>query len=754
MMKYWSWVAVGLSIVTISVLAGCGGSKAPVRTNNASLLSSSGYGKVTLTVHWPERGRVIPYATEQIVARLKRNGSILFEQVIERGQTQVVFEKVPVGNWVLEAEARGTGTQAVEVKGEVIDYDTNSPVPNAQVTLMIFSPQEKTLSTTTDNSGQFNFGLVSFHFGEIKVTAQGYQEFYWPVNFGDFVTGEGITIHMLKPSSGGAPPPPPSRSKRQWSNIILASGAASFTLGANENKQVVVELASKLKDLNVTPAQIRLAIGESVDVAVQGLIEQANEWDPNRVWLYLVELNPNKVRWQVADSSVISLSATTGLSVTLRGLREGQTTLTVRDEESGKSKQVSVQVASARVVTIRLQTINGQPVNAEWAAFQDGDGNWQVVNPTSQGVYRLQVTDPAGRYGFAYVYHAWGEEGIFLLQATTGEASKVTLGYFEPEKRFTVNGKLSGERNYGAIVAIFDDEDYVPLNESSFELEVPGGIWDIVAYEQKSESDTDYATRIYIHRGLEVKGNMEYDINLNDVSKTQTLTTKYTLNIQGNPEPETAYVEFISANNTCAELAWGRKQQALQYPIVPSELSKNGDLYMAYAGNYDGEVIRIFSKPHDLTISLPSPLTEVNISDRTLSNLKYERASWWEVYGYRWIIRITSGWLGNSTNYTIPDFSNLSGWNSEWKWSHGYEVSAVICNKTLSELAQARWYSSWDEWLVLDGLELKLARQQLGRGRIAPESGKKSRKRLLFGSVGIPVEGKPLMRQIRGLISR
>lgn len=81
-------------------------------------------------------------------------------------------------------------------------------------------------------------------------------------------------------------------------------------------------------------------------------------------------------------------------------------------------------------VTIYLKTINGQPVNAKWAAFQDGNGNWQVVNPTSQGVYRLQVTDPAGRYGFAYVYHAWGEEGIFLLQATTGEASKVTPWLF------------------------------------------------------------------------------------------------------------------------------------------------------------------------------------------------------------------------------------------------------------------------------------------------------------------------------------
>lgn len=708
MMRRFGWVVVGLSIAVIAVLSGCGGSKAPVRTNNASLLGSSGYGKVTLTVHWPERGRVIPYATEQIVARLKRNGSILFEQVIERGQTQVVFEKVPVGNWVLEAEARGTGTQAVEVKGEVIDYDTNLPVPNAQVTLMIFSPQEKTLSTTTDNSGQFNFGLVSFDFGGIKVTAQGYLESYQPVNFWGFVTGEGITIHMRKPSSGGgieSPPPPEldGRSKRQWSNIILASGATSFSLSANENKQVVVELASKLKDLNVTPVQIRLAIDESIDVAVQGLIEQTNEWDPNRVWLYLVELNPNKVRWQVADSSVISLSATTGLSVTLRGLREGQTTLTVRDEESGKSKQVSVQVASARVVTIRLQTINGQPVNAEWAAFQDGDGNWQVVNPTSQGVYQLQVTDPAGRYGFAYaarnIYYG---SNFNIIQATVDEMPEVLVP-IEPNECFTVAGNLIGTSNRVRIVI---GDSVTESHEGRYEICVPRGVWDVVAVEMTGDG-TQIAQRIYIHRDLQVFGNIVHDVNFNDSSKVKNLTPTHTVSHTGGDDYIT--VSLITRNNYFgAELAttYGK---SLSYPSVP-DLLREGDLYVAEVWDVG---CRWFSTPQNLTLQ---PLTEelsVNgniVNNRlVISGLRYSGASWWWIYvepwdGIDWCITVTPGWLGSSDTYTVPDFSNLPGWNPQWGNpinSNYLYVEVIVSNKPLRDISAIPLVKG------IDGLELK-----------------------------------------------
>jgi len=339
-MKGWK---VGLMAVLVglgmAVLVGCGGSKAPVKSTQQSISPldmSAGYGTVTLSVQWSKgKSRVVPEATERIVAWLKRSGMTLFEKVIERGQTQVVFEKVPVGEWVLEAEAWGSGVvkQLVHAKGVVMAG--NQPVSGAQVRLTVGT---QTYTATTDGQGKFDLGLVEWFWdGELRVTASGYPEWVGGVDASDFTrSSEGLVVDM---GSGGI-----SR-KRQWTQeVVLASGATSFSLGANENKQVEVILASKLTDLHVTPSEIRLGVGSEVEVAVQGKIEQEAGGTPNYVRLILVPLSGGKVNWQIADSSVASLSATSGLSVTVRGLREGQTTLTVTDTESGKSKQVRVEV--------------------------------------------------------------------------------------------------------------------------------------------------------------------------------------------------------------------------------------------------------------------------------------------------------------------------------------------------------------------------------------------------------------------------
>jgi hypothetical protein len=127
-------ILVGLGM---AVLVGCGGSKAPVKSTQQSISPldmSAGYGTVVLSVQWSKgKSRVIPEATERIVARLKRSGMTLFEKVIERGQTQVVFEKVPVGEWVLEAEAQDRfGAVLAKGQSESFTLEANQ---NKQVTV-------------------------------------------------------------------------------------------------------------------------------------------------------------------------------------------------------------------------------------------------------------------------------------------------------------------------------------------------------------------------------------------------------------------------------------------------------------------------------------------------------------------------------------------------------------------------------------------------------------------------------------------
>ncbi|MFA0777119.1 MAG: hypothetical protein PVTTEEND_000833, partial [Candidatus Fervidibacter sp.] len=57
------------------------GGKAPIKSTQQSISAfdmSAGYGTVSLSVQWPKgKSRVIPEATEWIVARLKRSGMTL-----------------------------------------------------------------------------------------------------------------------------------------------------------------------------------------------------------------------------------------------------------------------------------------------------------------------------------------------------------------------------------------------------------------------------------------------------------------------------------------------------------------------------------------------------------------------------------------------------------------------------------------------------------------------------------------------------
>jgi len=166
----------------------------------------------------------------------------------------------------------------------------NQPVSGAQVRLTVEGTQ--TYTATTDGQGKFDLGLVEWFWdGELRVTASGYPEWVGWVNAFDFTrSSEGLVVDM---GSGGS-------RKRQWTQeVVLASGATSFSLGANENKQVEVILASKLTDLHVTPSEIRLGVGSEVEVAVQWKIEE-EEIAPNLIRLVLGPLS----EWEgkVADS--------------------------------------------------------------------------------------------------------------------------------------------------------------------------------------------------------------------------------------------------------------------------------------------------------------------------------------------------------------------------------------------------------------------------------------------------------------------
>jgi hypothetical protein len=93
------------------LLLGCGGGKgiSPSKTSDLITSSTHDYGKVIIAIQWSNRNRFIPPETDRIRVILQRAGVTLMEKTVERPtaqtETTVIFEKVPVGEWTLAAEA-------------------------------------------------------------------------------------------------------------------------------------------------------------------------------------------------------------------------------------------------------------------------------------------------------------------------------------------------------------------------------------------------------------------------------------------------------------------------------------------------------------------------------------------------------------------------------------------------------------------------------------------------------------------------
>jgi len=338
-------------------------------------------------------------------------------------------------------------------------------------------------------------------------------------------------------------------------------------------------------------------------------------------------------------------------------------------------------VTGTRNVTIHLKS-RGQPINAQWAAYQDGDSEWRVL-PSNRSDYQFPVTSPDGRYGFAFVV----DGQLYLLQATTNELTNATIAVYTEGPYFKVSGRLIGAQRDVSIL-IGDTHGWGSREAGTYEItHVPQGTWDLVAVEEERSGDLEIAKRIYIHRDLQVNGDVQHDIDFTNTAKTRTLTPNYSLQVSGS-----VYASGVAFMPSKSEedigLVWGRTS-SLQFPSIPNDLVRVGDLYAAYAiGDEDDvEVVKIFSIPQNITLQLPPPLTGISVSGRTISGLRYSGANWWEVWASGGSFIVTSRWLGNSTSYTVPDFRSLPGFNPNWQGDISW---GGLCYSLRSEQASCR----------------------------------------------------------------
>lgn len=109
-----------LAINSLLCLSGCGGA----RNMNSSSNYSIATGRATLTVRWPERGRLIPFAAESIRIRLTNGTKLLGEALLTRpengGNATASFDRLPPGTLVATGTAypNPDGTRVVQAQAQ------------------------------------------------------------------------------------------------------------------------------------------------------------------------------------------------------------------------------------------------------------------------------------------------------------------------------------------------------------------------------------------------------------------------------------------------------------------------------------------------------------------------------------------------------------------------------------------------------------------------------------------------------------
>lgn len=341
-------------------------------------------------------------------------------------------------------------------------------------------------------------------------------------------------------------------------------------------------------------------------------------------------------------------------------------------------------------VTFRITRGLFTYVNARWAAYRDGDGAWQVINPTTTGVYQFSISDSQGRYGFAFVVG----NTVNIRYGTVSELTEWREQLSWVSAEFVVSGSAT---DTGTV--IINGEGASIGSDKNYSVTVPSGIWDLIAYSPNSR-------RIYIQRDLSVNSNVVHNINFNDPVKSREWFEGGGYIFATSKEIEEGEVFLLSNRNTRFMLfsVWRPSEDVIDsYTPIPYSISHPNDVYVArvYVLDYPNlvETLQISSLPRDFIIVPPAPLIGIGGAGSVITGLRYNDACWWDVIlrsqSITWFITFTAGWLGNKDSFTIPNFSGLPGWSNSWSLpSLNVSLSMVrvaVCNKPISQLMNAQW---------------------------------------------------------------
>ena len=353
--------------------------------------------------------------------------------------------------------------------------------------------------------------------------------------------------------------------------------------------------------------------------------------------------------------------------------------------------------ASSGTVTLYLYDRSPYtvPTNADWVAFQDGNGSWQRIAPASEGVYTAVVADARGRFGFAYFYNG----DLHLQQSTLAEGAALvafldnglssvrgdgqastpdkTIG---PPGYYTINGSIGYDFPVAGTMVTMGRGGSSSQPASSYWFTVKAGLHDLVISDDTRVMPREM-TWLYLERDIDVQSNMIHNVTVQS-EDIITLEEGPSLTVTGETSVGNVWVNYLTANGTATALAYTNDfDGTLAFRSVPATARVSGDRYEALVNAWYKTQVACFDSPTAMTMHIPSAdfdtftvssVVEQDLRYPVFAGLTYPGARGYFIYCSTYThfvdVIVSAGWLAanGTTSYQVPDLTGVQGWQAAW----------------------------------------------------------------------------------------
>ncbi|MFN8009837.1 MAG: hypothetical protein U0P81_00370 [Holophagaceae bacterium] len=415
------------------------------------------------------------------------------------------------------------------------------------------------------------------------------------------------------------------------------------------------------------------------------------------------DLQPARV--QVAPGASVQALLTLRASDTAL---PAQRVLTLRASAGGGSATADLRldIPAAKVFPVTT-FVNQDQTNLTFLAYQDGDGPWTAVEGQG-GVYKLPVTDPAGRFGLVYgsvcsigAFSSWDVNGFF---ETVFDTQALYVAFLcnpqpgPPPVTFPLGGQLLNTAGLGGLISTNSGLWSFDPGAPRYDLRLIRGTGDLVAATYPDLS-TYLPSRFIVERERDAEAPATRDLDFGAEGIPAPPSLPITAPAPGAGESLQGTVQYQTRGGQTVILANGGALSA--YVPFPPQAALAGETtlygFQASGPGSTRTVVGSFpGAPGPLAPALPSPIPPFTVPAAGGARLRLglawapiqptpethqatftQRAGLEEAY---WFVSFSRRWLGEKGAFTWmpPDLGAVPGFDPRFLFRSGEVVSVSL----------------------------------------------------------------------------